>query len=32
MKEQIKAKQLRDSQPIRCRFQNTGNKDAHRNG
>ena len=22
----------RDSQPIRCRVQNTGNQDAHRNG
>ena len=38
MKEQIKApkkyisKQWRDSQPIRCRVQNTGNQVAHRNG
>ena len=36
MKEQIKApeknmtKQWRDSQPIRCTIQNTGNQDAHR--
>ena len=38
MKEQIEApeknttKRQRDSQPIRCTFQNTGNKDAHRIG
>ena len=38
MKEQIKApeknttKRQRDSQPIRCTVQNTGNQDAHRNG
>ena len=38
MKEQIKApekntaEQRRDSQPIRCRVQNTGNQDAYRNG
>ena len=38
MKEQIKitekntTKQQRDSQTIRCRVQNTGKKDAHRNG
>ena len=38
MKGQIKApekknttKQWRDSQPIRCRVQNTGNQGAHRN-
>ena len=37
MKEQLKApekninKLQRDSQPIRCRVQNTGNQDAHRN-
>ena len=38
MKEQIKApppeknttKQQRDSQPIRCTVQNTGNQDAHK--
>ena len=27
-----RTKQQRDSQPIRCRVQNTGNQDAHRNG
>ena len=38
MKEEIKVpekntiKQWRDSQPIRCRVQNTGKQDAHRNG
>ena len=35
MKEQIKAPekiQLRDSQPIRCTIQNTGNEEAHRIG
>ena len=38
MKEQIKApeknttKQGRDSQPIRCTAQNTGNQYTHRNG
>ena len=38
MKEQIKppekntTKRWRDSQSIRCRVQNTGNQDAHRNG
>ena len=37
MKEEIKApdkigKPLRESQPIRCAVQNTGNQDAHRNG
>ena len=38
MKEQIKApeknttKQRKDSQPIRCTVQNTGNQDAHRIG
>ena len=37
LKEQIKAtknrtKQQRDSQPIRCTVQNTGNQDAHRYG
>ena len=38
MKERIKAQeknttqQQRDSQPIRCTVQNTGNQDAHRNG
>ena len=37
MKEQIKApekkttERQRDSQPIRCTVQNTGNQDAHRN-
>ena len=36
IKEQIKApeknttKRQRDSQPIRCRVQNTGNQEAHR--
>ena len=38
MKEQIKAPEKknttkqRDSQPIRCTVQNTGNQDAHRIG
>ena len=38
MKEQIKApetdttKQRRDSQPIGCTVQNTGNQEAHRIG
>ena len=38
MKEQIKApeknttKQRRDSKPIRCTVQNTGNQEAHRIG
>ena len=37
MEEQIKApekitKQRRDSQPIRCTVQNTGNQEAHRMG
>ena len=38
MKEQIKTpeknitKKWRDSQTIRCRVQNTGDQDAHRNG
>ena len=38
MKEQIEVpeknttNQRRDSQPIRCTIQNTGNEDAHRNG
>ena len=37
MKEQIKApeKQVRgrgDRQPMRCRVQNTGDQDVHRNG
>ena len=38
MKQQIKVpeknttKQRRDSQPIRCAVQNTGNKEAHRIG
>ena len=36
MKEQIKTKNIikgwKDSQLIRCRVQNTGNQDAHRNG
>ena len=38
MKEQIKVpeqnttKQQRDSQPIRCTVQNTGNQNAHRIG
>ena len=27
-----RSKQQRDSQPIRCRVQNTGSQDAHRNG
>ena len=35
MKEYIKAPKIElswiDSQPIRCRVQNTGNQDAHRN-
>ena len=30
MKEQIKTPE-KDSQPIRCRVQNTGNQDAHLN-
>ena len=32
MKEDNKAKQQRDSQPIRYTVQNTDNQDAHRNG
>ena len=27
-----KTKQLGDSQPIRCKVQNTGDQDAHRKG
>ena len=27
-----RAKQNGDNQPIRCRVQNTGNQDAHKNG
>ena len=30
--EKNKTKQRRDSQPIRCTVQNTGNQDTHRNG